>query len=77
MNNVVHSTYKGQVNIRLHPTKQVLHRVYNPPQPRRKKKIFPHLGASVLVRPPKDPIEALYHPIENSDSGFMDFEWSL
>ena len=32
--------------------------------PKRRKKIFPHLGATVLVRPPQDAIESLYHRVE-------------
>ena len=46
------------------PLKHLLHRVFTLFKPRNKKKTFPHLGSTVLVAPPKDPMIYLYHPIE-------------
>ena len=64
MANLSHSTPVGQEDILLGTVEQVLYRVKHPPKPRSKKKIFPHLGSTVLVEAPKDMLQYLYHPIQ-------------
>ena len=48
----------------LYPLKHLLHRALALSKSRNKKKTFPHLGSTVLVAPPKDPMIYLHHPIE-------------